>query len=50
MAQILNEFGFTPRDVGGIESSRYLEPMCMVWVMHGLKAGSWNHAFKMLQK
>jgi len=50
VAQILNEFGFTPRDVGGIESSRYLEALCILWVIHGVRSGRWNHAFKLLTK
>ena len=30
--------------------SRYLEAMCMVWVLHGAISGGWSHAFKMLHK
>jgi hypothetical protein len=37
-------------DSGGIESSRYLEGMCLVWVLHGMATGTWNHAFKFLRK
>src|SRR5262249_12899698 len=37
-------------DLGGIEGSRYLEPMCIVWVIYGFRTGGWNHAFKMLKK
>ncbi len=47
---ILHDFGWGVADVGGIESSRYLEAMCMTWVMWGVKNGSWNHAFKLLRK
>ncbi len=36
-------------DLGGIEESRYLEPMCIVWVHYGIRTGSWSHAFKMLR-
>src|SRR5437660_77123 len=36
--------------LGGIEAARYLEPMCMVWVLHGALSGTWTHAFKMLHK
>jgi len=50
VAQVCRHWGWGVIDLGGIESSRYLEPMCMVWVMHGIRGGSWNHAFKMLQK
>lgn len=44
------DFGWGVVDVGGIEGARLLEPLCILWVMHGLKTGSWNHAFKLLQK
>ncbi|HET9393439.1 MAG TPA: NADPH-dependent F420 reductase [Candidatus Rubrimentiphilum sp.] len=37
-------------DLGGIEESRYLEPMCIVWVHYGIRTGSWDHALKMLRK
>jgi 8-hydroxy-5-deazaflavin:NADPH oxidoreductase len=47
---ILRDFGWGIVDVGGIESSRYLEAMCMVWVLSGIHANSWNHAFKLLKK
>jgi 8-hydroxy-5-deazaflavin:NADPH oxidoreductase len=48
VVQICTHFGWRVIDLGGIEHSRYLEPLCMVWVHHGLRAGTWNHAFKML--
>jgi predicted dinucleotide-binding enzyme len=47
---ILKDFGWGVVDVGGIESSRYLEAMCMVWVLTGIRSGNWNQAFKMLKK
>jgi len=50
LAKVLKEFGWNPLDLGGIEMSRYLEPMCIVWVAHGLRRGSWDHAFKLLTK
>jgi len=48
VSQICSDFGWGAIDIGGIESSRYLEPMCMTWVLHGILSGTWNHAFKML--
>jgi hypothetical protein len=50
VTELLKDFGWSTIDIGGIESSRYLEPMCMVWVFHGALTGTWNHAFKMLHK
>jgi predicted dinucleotide-binding enzyme len=48
VAALLDDFGWGVVDVGGIESSRYLEAMCIVWVLHGFASGSWTHAFKLL--
>lgn len=47
---LLTSFGWGVIDVGGIASSRYLEAMAMVWILHFFKTGSGNHAFKMLRK
>ena len=47
---ILKEFGWGAVDLGGIEASRLLEPMCMAWVLHGHRSGAWNHAFKLLRR
>ena len=47
---LLTDFGHNPVDIGGIEGSRYLEAMCIVWVLYAVKQGGWNHAFKMLRK
>jgi len=50
VSQICEHFGWGVVDIGGIEGSRHLEPMCMVWVLYGVRNGSWNHAFKLLRK
>lgn len=50
VAAILRDFGWGVVDVGGIESSRYFEAMCMVWVLAAMRTGNWNHAFKLLRK
>ena len=47
---LLVDFGWKTIDLGGIESARYLEVMCMVWVKFGLLSKSWTHAFKLLRK
>ena len=47
---ICTAFGHGVVDLGGIEGSRLLEPMCIVWVLYGLRNKSWNHAFKLLHK
>ena len=50
VSQICSQWGWGVIDIGGIEGSRYLEPMCLVWVRHGMRSGGWNHAFKMLHR
>lgn len=47
---ILTSFGWETIDVGGIEMSRLLEPLAMLWIMYYFKTNSGNHAFKMLRK
>lgn len=47
---ILKDFGWPTIDIGGIEGSRVLEPLCILWVGYGLRTGTWNHAFKLLRK
>jgi hypothetical protein len=50
VTQISEAWGWEVADLGGIEASRYLEPMCMAWVVYGIRTGQWGHAFKMLRK
>jgi hypothetical protein len=50
VSKICADFGWGVIDIGAIEGSRYLEPMCLVWVLHGIRTKSWNHAFKMLKR
>ena len=47
---ICTSFGWPSIDIGGLSGARVLEPMCILWVMYGIRAGSWNHAFKLLKK
>jgi hypothetical protein len=47
---LLQATGWDVVDLGGIEVSRYLEPMCMAWVLHGARSASWDHAFKLLRR
>lgn len=50
VTDICSGFGWNTIDVGGIEGSRLLEPMCILWVVYGIRTGTWNHAFKLLKK
>jgi hypothetical protein len=35
--EILKEFGWPAIDIGGIEGSRLLEPLCLLWVSYGIR-------------
>jgi len=50
VTEILAAFGWPAIDIGGIEGARLLEPMCILWVLYGIRTGTWNHAFKLLRK
>lgn len=49
-AEILQTFGWEVEDMGGAESARAIEPLCMLWCIPGLRENKWNHAFKLLKK
>jgi predicted dinucleotide-binding enzyme len=49
VAGLLADTGWDVADLGGIEASRYLEPMCLAWVVYGARTNSWGHAFKLLR-
>jgi hypothetical protein len=49
VAGLLRDTGWDVVDLGGIEASRWLEPMCMAWVAHGVRTGTWGHAFRLLR-
>jgi 8-hydroxy-5-deazaflavin:NADPH oxidoreductase len=50
VADLLAAFGWNPVDMGGIEASRLLESLCLVWVTAATRLGSWDIAFKLLRK
>jgi 8-hydroxy-5-deazaflavin:NADPH oxidoreductase len=50
VAEITKSFGWGVIDAGGLDGSRLIEPLCILWVDYGLKTGTWNHAFKLLTK
>lgn len=48
-ADLLKEFGWNDIiDIGGIEKSRLLEPLCLLWVEYGIARGTWKHAIAVL--
>ena len=50
VAGFCKNFGWGVVDVGGIEGSRLLEPLCLLWVDYGMRSKTWNHAFKLLHR
>lgn len=50
VTELLKSFGWSVIDLGGIEMSRHLEPLAMIWILYFFKTGTGNHAFKLLRK
>ncbi|HET7460645.1 MAG TPA: NAD(P)-binding domain-containing protein [Longimicrobium sp.] len=50
VAGICQDFGWEVVDTGGIDGAQLLEPLAMLWIMHGIRSGAWSHAFKLLRK
>jgi predicted dinucleotide-binding enzyme len=50
VTRICKEFGWPVIDIGGIEGSRLLEPLAMLWVVVGFKLNRWDQAWKLLHK
>ncbi|HWP09736.1 MAG TPA: NAD(P)-binding domain-containing protein [Polyangiaceae bacterium] len=51
VTKILHDFGWSNvTDLGSIQLSRILEPLCIAWVIYGAATGGWNHAFKIIKK
>jgi 8-hydroxy-5-deazaflavin:NADPH oxidoreductase len=48
VAEILSDFGWKAYDVGGIERSRELESLVILWVAIGQRRGAWDHAFTLV--
>jgi predicted dinucleotide-binding enzyme len=48
VAKLCEEWGWQSSDMGGIEASRYLEAMCIVWVRYCVAAQRWNNAFTLV--
>lgn len=50
VAKILDQFGWEVADVGGKESARAIEPLCILWCIPGMLGNEWTHAFKLLHR
>lgn len=49
VVEILGQFGWESQDMGKIEASRAIEPLCMLWCIPGFLSNQWTHAFKLLK-
>jgi predicted dinucleotide-binding enzyme len=49
--ELLSDLGWLDvQDIGSIEMSRLLEPLCLLWVNYGVVNDTWDHAFSVLKK
>ena len=49
VGELVERFGWPPPvDIGGIEGSRELESLCILWVKIGAMRGAWDHGLKLL--
>lgn len=48
VTEVLDQFGWETEDMGGVESARAIEPLCMLYCIPGLTRDQWTHAFKLL--
>jgi predicted dinucleotide-binding enzyme len=47
--EMLIDFGWKDIvDIGPIEKSRLLEPLCLLWIEYGVSRGTWDHAISIL--
>ncbi len=50
VTDLLTSFGWPTIDLGGIDASRLLESLAMVWITYGFRTNTWFHALKLLRK
>ena len=50
VGELARTLGWPIIDIGGIDGARLLEPLAMLWIVHGFRTNSWNHAFRLLRK
>jgi hypothetical protein len=46
---IVDLLGFDVEDMGGAQSARAIEPLCILWCIPGFLHNRWTHAFKLLR-
>lgn len=49
VASLLEKVGWEVEDMGGVESARAIEPLCMLWCIPGIRNNRWSHAFRLLK-
>jgi predicted dinucleotide-binding enzyme len=50
VADIIKMFGWEPFDCGRLIAARAIEPLCILWCLHGFQHNVWTHAFKVVAK
>lgn len=50
ITKLLEEFGWSVIDMGGIESARWLEALSLAWLVYSHRTGKTHHAFKLVGK
>lgn len=51
VGELLTSIGWSDVvDIGEIEKSRLLEPLCLLWIEYGVSRDTWDHAFAVLKK
>ncbi len=49
--ELLQELGWEDIvDIGEIEKSRILEPLCLLWIEYGVARDTWDHSISILRK
>jgi len=49
VSEVLVQFGWDVADMGDIEASRAIEPLCQLWCLPGFIRNDWSHAFALLK-
>ena len=47
VARVLDDFGWDVDDMGAAAAARAIEPLAMLWCIHGLLRNDWSHALRM---
>lgn len=50
VAEVLEQFGWEPADMGTAVAARAIEPLCQLWCIPGFRENHWRHAFKLLRQ